>query len=806
MMTVRQAFECAVQHHQAGRLVEAEALYRQIVAVAPNHADAWHYLGLIAHRGGRSDLALEWIRRAIALVPNDAVAHSNLGVVLAEQGKLDEAIAFYRRAIELKPDYAESHNNLGNALNMRGQPTEAVAEYRRALEIKPDYPEVHNNLGNVFREAGQLDEAVAAYRRAVQFNAEFAKAYNNLAGTLVEQGRIADAIAACHRALEIQPDYPEAYNNLGNALRETGELDEAMAAYRHAIQLKPDCAEACNNLGVALNERGQPEEAVAACHRALEIRPEYPQACNSLGNALNNLGRFDEAMVAYRRATQLDGNYAAAYSNLGVALAKEGKLDEAVAAYRRALTINPEGAHAQSNLGNALKDQGKIDEAIAAFQRAHELVPKDAGVHSNLVFSLYLHPSMSQAAILAEHERWNRQYGEPAKRSIRPHANDRNPERRLRIGYVSPDLFDHVVGRNLVPLFQCHEEREFDIICYSSVIKPDSLTETFRRRAGLWRDITGVSDQAVADMIRADGVDILVDLSQHSAGNRLPLFAHWPAPVQVSFAGYPATAGVEAIRYRISDKYLECGMRNGSPVHQPPLVPSAASAECEMEQVFLIDSFWCYDPCGMDVPVSEVPAQAKGWVTFGSLNNFCKINDEVLKLWARVLRESKEARLILLSPAGSHRQRVTELFTKEGIDVGRVEFVGTRARQAYLELYRGLDIALDPFPYNGHTTSLDALWMGVPVVSLARESSVSRAGMSQLSNLGLRELVAFSENDYVEIATRLAHDLPRLAELRRTLRARMEASVLMDAKRFAQNIETAYRAMWRRWCAEKAGE
>jgi len=290
----------------------------------------------------------------------------------------------------------------------------------------------------------------------------------------------------------------------------------------------------------------------------------------------------------------------------------------------------------------------------------------------------------------------------------------------------------------------------------------------------------------LAEMIREDRVDILVDCAQHMAGNRLPVFARRAAPVQVSFAGYPASTGLEGIGYRISDRHLEFESEAGA-----------------AEQIFLLDSFWCYDPCGLEVAINALPAFEKGWVTFGSLNSFCKVNEPLLKLWARVLGGIKESRLLLLSPAGRHRQRINEILEREGIESCRVEFAEPCARQAYFELYHRLDIVLDSFPYNGHTTSLDALWMGVPVVSLAGQQSVSRAGWSQLSNLGLPELVAFSQEGYIQIATELAQDLPHLAALRASLRTRMQASPLMDAPRFARGIEVAYRAMWRQWCGEQ---
>jgi protein O-GlcNAc transferase len=648
-MTIAQAFDLALLRHREGRLAEAEALYRQILAVQPYHADALHLLGVTAHQSGRHDIAVDWIRKAIALNPNFPAAHFNMGEACRAMGRLDEALAAYRRALQLKPAHAPTLYHLGNALNDLEQFDEAAAAYGRALELTPDHPDAHINLGIARAGQGKFDEAAACYRRG----------------------------------LELKPDCPEAHNNLANALKERGQLDEAIACYR----------------------------------RALELKPDYPEAHN--------------------------------------------------------------------NLGNALRDRGQIDEAAAAYRRALELKPEHAGMRSNLIYTLHFQTGHQTGTIAEERQRWNRQFAEPLKRFVLPHANDRNPERPLRIGYVSPDFREHVVGRNLIPLFQCHDRRDFEILCYSGVARPDEITEVFRRHSKQWRGTVGVADEALAEWIRQDAVDILVDLTQHMAGNRLPVFARQPAPIQVSFAGYPESAGLKAIGHRISDRYLETGF--------------AGEGTERKERVHLIDSFWCYDPCEAKVEVNGLPARENGGVTFGCLNNFCKVNEPLLRLWARVLGKVAHSRLVLLSGVGSHRQRAIEALERDGVEPRRVEFVEYRPRREYLELYHRLDIILDTFPYNGHTMSLDALWMGVPVVSLAGDTPVSRAGLSQLTNVGLPELVAHLEDDYVKIAVELAGDFARLMELRSTLRDRMRASILMDPPRFARQVEQAYRVMWQEW-------
>lgn len=622
VLTIQQAFDLALQHHQAGKLVEAETLYRQILTVEPRQAETLHLLGVIAHQVGKMDQAVNLINQAIALRPDLADAHYNLGCILKDKGLLDEATAAFRRAIALKKDYPEACNNLAALLILKGQPVEAIEVCRQSLAVSPNNPEALTNLGIALKENGQLDEAVAAQRQAIA----------------------------------LRSDYAEAHNNLGNALKEKGELDDAIAAYG----------------------------------RAISLRPAYYEA------------------------------------------------------------------------------------------------------HSNLLFTRHFHPDYEAHPLQEERRRWNLLFTEPLRRFLKPHLNDRGIQRRLRIGYVSGDFRDHVVGRNILPILEMSDRENFEVFLYANSHHPDALSRRLKRAGDVWHDIAGISDEATAELIRADQIDILVDLSQHMAGNRLTLFARQAAPVQVSFAGYPESTGLEAIGNRISDKWME----QGGVLNSDGLLVKVD----DREEVYLMDSFWCYDPCGLELNVNDLPAQKARVITFGSLNNFCKVNDPLLRLWAQVLRTVTGSRLVILAHEGSHRHRTRQFLEAEGIESHRVEFVSPRPRKEYLELHHRLDIVLDTFPYNGHTTSLDALWMGVPVVSLCGECPVSRAGLSQLSNLGLPELVTFTEEQYVETAAKLANDIPRLQELRAALRSRMEKSVLMDAPHFARQIEAGYRSMWRRWC------
>jgi predicted O-linked N-acetylglucosamine transferase (SPINDLY family) len=820
MASISQALAIAIEHHRAGRLETAAHHYRQILAVEPKHAHALHLLGVVARQRGNHELAVEYIgqaialdgnvapfhnnlgnalkdlrkldeaigcyRRALELKPDDPEAHNNLGVALKDQGKLDEAVACYRRALVLQPGYAEVHGNLGVALKDQGKLDEAVACYRRALELKPDFAAAHSNLGNALQDLGRPEEAIACHRRALQLKPEYAEAHNNLGNALKDQGHLDEAIACYRRALQLNPNFAEAHSNLGIAFKEQRKLDDAILCYRRALQLKPDFAEAHSHLGNALNGQGKLSEAIACHRRALEWKPGYAEAHNNLGNALKDQGHLDEAVACYRRALELKPNDAQLHNNLGAVLCGQDKLDEAVACYRRALELKPDFAKAQNNLGAALKDQGMLDEAIACWRRALELKPDYAEAHSNLAYAQMFCPGCDARTLYEECRRWNHRHAAPLARLVQPHGNERSPERRLRVGYVSPDFRDHCQSFFTAPLFSRHDREKFEIVCYADVVRCDGGTERLCRDADAWRSITGLDDERVAQSIRDDRIDVLVDLTMHMARNRLLVFARKPAPVQVSWLAYPGTTGLSSIDYRITDRYLD-----------PPGLDGPYYAE---ESVRLPDSFWCYDPLSGEPAVNSLPAAEKGYVAFGCLNNFCKVNPPVLKIWAAVLKAVDRSRLTILSAEGTHRRHTLDLLAAEGVAPDRVTFVARQPRRQYLTYYHGIDIALDTIPYNGHTTSLDSLWMGVPVVTLVGTTVVGRAGVCQLMNLGLPDLIASTPEQYVQVAATLAHDLPRLRQLRATLRQRMQASPLMDGPRFARNIEAAYREMWRRWC------
>jgi protein O-GlcNAc transferase len=588
--------------------------------------------------------------------------------------------------------------------------------------------------------------------------------------------------------LKSEPEQIEAMHMLALIARQTGRNDSAIDYLNAILRVQPGFAAAHHNLGNALAAQQRIPEAVNSFRHALRLRPDFAGTYNSLGNALGAMGELKVAEANLREAVRLNPGYAEAFSNLASMIGNQGRSDEAVELAELALRLKPNHVDAQVLLGNFRKDQGRLDDAIAAYRAAMQLAPEEASIHSNLILALHYHPSFDAAAIFQECRRWNEKHAEPLKSHILPHTNDADPNRRLRVGYVSPHFHDHIDSLFTVPLFSNHDHRAVEVYCYSDATTPDAFTAGLRGYADVWRCVAGLSDQQVADKIRTDQIDILVDLETHMADNRLLVFARKPAPVQVTWLGTTGTTGLSTIDYRLSDPYLD-----------PPGLFDDFYSE---QTIRLPETFWCYDPLvDPELPVERLPALENGFITLGCLNNFCKINEGCLALWAKVLHAVPRSRLLLLAPRGEARERALARLEPLGVDRARVEFVDWLPRPEYLKLYNRIDIGLDPTPCNGHTTSLDAFWMGVPTVTLvSTKTAFGRAGWSQLSNLGLQELAAETPEQYVATVVQLASDLPRLQNLRSSLRQRMQKSPLMNGKRFAGHMEAAYRQMWQRWC------
>lgn len=709
------------------------------------------------HQESRLDEAAELYQWVLRGSPTHPDALHLLGVVYHQRGDHEEAIKWIGLALENAPGAADFHANLGTAQAALGRHADALDSFRRAIDHDPSHPTAHANLADTFHRIGDLGQALKHAQRAVEI-APSAQNWDRLADVLADCQENQAAISAFHQALMLDPHQPDTHNSLGNLLHRMGNHPGAEGAYRQAIALDPHHLAALSNLGMVLRELGQPTDAVNTLRRAVALAPGSAAVLNHLGLAHRDLGEVDEAAACFEQAIEASPATAEAYQNLaGIRLA-----------------------------------QGRAADAVEVCERGLSVRPDSAKLHSVLLFARIFRPGDDPRSLAEEQVRWAARHADHLGYGAKPYANDRTPTRRLRVGYVSPNFRDHCQALFLTPLLEAHDKEQVEVVCYSDLARPDAITNRLRSHADTWRDTHRLSDDELADLIRQDQIDVLVDLTMHLADNRLLVFARRPAPVQVCWLAYPGSTGLAAMGYRISDSHLD--------------PPGLFDHFYQETTVRLPGAFWCYDPLDSVTCVGAVPAESTKTITFGCLNNFAKVNLGVLRLWAAVLRAVPGSRLVVMAPEGVHRRQTWNFFASEGVDPDRVQFILFAPRREYLRRYHDIDIALDTLPANGHTTSLDALWMGVPVVTRVGDTVSGRAGLCQLTLLGLEELVARSDEDFIRIAADLASDLPRLVALRTSLRDRMQASPLMDSRRFARGMEAAFRAMWGRWCLGSSEE
>lgn len=641
--------QMAVEHHQAGRLSQAEHMYRQVLQREPNQADALHLLGQLHLQQGNVESAVELISQAIKVEPSREHYHFNLGNAQLAAGCLEEAARSYRQALQIKPDYVEAQVNLGNAFQAQGRLDEAIASYQQALLLKPDFAEAYCNLGNIFQAQGLRDEAIACFRQT----------------------------------LLIRPDYADGYNNLGAALQAQCRLDEAVACYRQALLITPDFIEA--------------------------------------------------------------------YCNLGNVLQVQGKLDEAVASYRQALLIKP---------------------------NYHE-------AHSNLIFTMDQMVGNDIATLQSERRRWSGRYADGLY-GVPVFSNAPVPERRLRIGYVSADFRHHSASGVFGTMLTCFDPAAFDIFAYSNSVIEDEHTRFFQKSVTCWRKISGLTDADAAELIRKDEIDILVDLSGYTAGNRLLVFARKPAPIQITAWGYIGGTGMKAMDVFFADSVVV-------PPEEKPLYAEEVRYLPNVISAYFSNPF---------PGINDLPAKGRE-LTFGSFNRLCKISAEAYQVWARVLQAIPGSRMLLktveLDSPGT-RALVLERFSHAGIDPARIALYGNTTWAEHMAAFNQIDLSLDPFPHGGGVTTLEGLMMGVPVVTLRWPTIPGRLSASILTTLGLTDWIAESPEQYVEIAVEKAQNLTALAELRQQLRPHFMASIIGDTAAYARVVEQEYRKLWREWC------
>src|SRR6266850_3193519 len=632
-------------------------------------------------------------------------------------------------------------------------------------------------------QGGYLPEAESMYREVLKRLPRHADAMNMFGILRAQQGDPAAASEWIGKAVSIDPQNAAYQFNLGKALLQLKRPSDACAA----LEREPQSPTVLSNFGLVLRAQGRAAEAVESYRAALASNPHQSSVLTNLGNALADLSRYEEAVSCFREATTIAPGDADGYYNWGAAYLRAKRFQEAAEKFSDALARNPRLAEAERGRGSALHDLGHIEEAIEAFRRALLLQPDDKDARSKLLFALLHSGEADPRQLFAEHREWAQRHADRYFSNSNPHGNSLEPERRLRLGYVSGDFRHHSVGQFFEPVLARHDRREFEVFCYYNLSYSDATTERLLRSADCWREIASMSDEAVADLVRADGIDVLVDLSGHTTYHRLLVFARKPAPVQATWLGYLSTTGLDAIDYRITDRQAS-----------PEGLLDAFHSERLLR---LPDCQWCYQ-APLDCPqVTSPPSTRGGAVTFGAFSSLAKIGPRVISLWGRLLERLPDARLLIVGPGlAMVREEYLPRFASHGVEPERVDLRDFQSFPDYLAMHEEVDVMLDTFPYTGGTTTCHALWMGVPVVSLAGTSAPSRGGASLLRAIALDELVVDTPEQYLNTVCDLASDPGRLSMLRAGMRARMSGSPLMDVSRFTYHLEQAYRSIWRRWC------
>ena len=688
-------------------------------------------------------------RYVLARQPNQTDVLLLLGTLLHETGRHEESVETLRRGIAVTHHPAELRRAMVGPLVALGELPAAMDQAREVVRLTPASPDAHLTVAQLLTRIGNLAAAEAHARRAVELAPSSAVGWLVLARVLANTNRATDAMAAFDRAVAIAPTFADAIIERAYLLQQHGRLADAVTGYEQGLRLSPQNLVALNNAGTTYVMLGRPDLALPFLQEAARLSPGEARPRNNVGVALKEAGRIDEAAAHLTEAARLDPAYAAPPSNIGLCHA-------AVGDHRR---------------------------AIAAFQLAESIEPTSDVAGSNALLSMLAMDGVDPAAVRVAHRDWGRRFADPVGMSP-PVVADRSPGRRLRVGYVSPDFRNHSVRHFIEPVLAAHDRSAVEVFCYAAGRRRDEVTDRLAKLADHWHDVAALGAAATADLVRAHQIDVLVDLAGHTSDNRLLTLARRPAPVQVTYLGYPATTGVAAVGYRLTDGVAD---------------PQGVDAAYVERLVRLPDAFFVYadDPGKPYDPA--LPADRNGHVTFGAFNSFSKVTPTTLAAWATILSAVPNSRLLFKAqPLGnpSTRAAVVAAFAAAGVAADRLDLRTWVPVAEHTALLGSVDLMLDTFPYNGHTTTCQGLWMGAPTLTRHGGEFRGRVGLSIYTHLGRPEFAVDSVEAYVRRAVELATDVTRLRELRPTWRERMAASPLCDGPRFTRGLEAAYREMW----------
>lgn len=696
------------------------------------------------HRSGQTDEANRVYIQVLDQHPSNVEAMRLRAVVYMEKGYLPIADEFLQQALLLEPKRPSIYNNLGSLYYSQKKVAKAIQHFEIALSIDPNFSQAANNLGNVWQEIGETEKAIIAFEQALASNPELAAAWNNLGNTLSRCNRSVDAEKLFLKAIELDPNYKDAWNNLGISYATQGLTEHALNAYNKALELVRNDALALNNKGNLLLKANRCQEALNCFEASTNANELLPESWNGFGFAYKQLGKLKQAERSFRKSIGLKHNYPEAWNNLGLTLA----------------------------------EQGKLDAALSAFGTALEMRPSYSECHSNLLLFLNYHPDVHTQTLHDAHLNWAAAH---QLYPIKVSADDpiKESDNKIRIGFVSADFCRHPIGYFLLPLLKHIDKSKFKITCYSNNQHNDDMTQALREHCHHWVSISDSSNVALVGKILTDKIDILIDLSGHTSGNKLEAFSLRPAPVQISWLGYPCTTALDTMDYVLSDSIC---------------LPEYTHWQFTEQVLTMPNSRCCYSPPSYAPEIDALPALQNQHITFASFNNPVKLNAPTYRLWSDILKRSSGSKLVLSWKTLSDPSIANDIyqqFADLGIDNSRIILLGEQRQhlQVFRD-YQNIDIALDTYPFSGGLTSCEALWMGVPTVTLAGKHPASRQTAGLLTEIGLDRLVNFTMSNYVECVLDLASDLPRLNMLRGNLRKKMLNSTLCNAKRFSKDFET----------------
>ncbi|NNE06227.1 MAG: tetratricopeptide repeat protein [Xanthomonadales bacterium] len=737
-------------------------------------------------RQGDLEQANQAWQRILHSHPNHVPALANLASLQARSGHPKRAIKLFRRALKIEPQAPEIWFNLGNLMSQAGDRLEAERSYRKALKLNKDFAPAWNNLGALLRELKRTEDAAKCFHKAIELVPGLVRAHCAYADLMLEQGNLPEALKHFTLARESDPTEPLAYLGLGNVLAENRQYPDAIEAFKGGLALRPGDARFLAPLAELFVLTGQEIHAHTAWQSLLEHNPDSAEAHLNLGRLLYRMRSGSQdvnlAVQHLRRAVKLKPGDLEPRCQLGFTLAELGELGEAGAIARQLLSQYKDSALAYMLEGYIAVQQARIAEGLDAYRKACAIAPQDIDAIGNLCFSSLYADFMSAAEVTElHHEMSGRFSGLATGCTI---AERQSRQGRIRVGYLSPDFRAHPVGYFMEPILANHDRHAFEIFAYANVARLDETGQTLAGYCDHFRMCAGLDDETLLNTMREDRLDVLVDLAGYTSNNRVSVVARRGAPVQAIYLGYPGTTGLEQVDFCLGDKAL---------------MPEGSESLYSEQAVRLESPFLCFQAQPGTPDVAPLPAAHNGFITFGSCNNYAKVSDRCVQTWARLLDAVPGSRLIIKAQvlADPHTcDLAMQRFTGHGIDAGRIDMRGpTTPLTRFLGTYADIDIALDTLPYCGGTTSCDALWMGVPVVSLAGEHFYQRMGASILSAIHREAWCAGSEDEYIEIAARLAGDLDALARVRANLRAEMRSSPLCDGAGLARELERAYRMM-----------